>query len=184
MHLDSSLLHKFLPLWKLGNKIGKVPVENWRELTNSLQTLILADNALSTLPTNSFRSLALLETLDLRGNHLEQLDVDVFHDGPPRLSHLLLTDNQLSSIPYQQLSSLHMLRTLDLASNNIVNLDKPKHQVLGTLMSLDTLLLDHNQIRHLPSRSFQYFHIINRTNLNGNPLVTVEVNMPYNFQMQ
>ena len=184
MHLESSLLHKFLPKWKLGNKIGEVSVENWRGLTNSLQTLILADNALSTLPTNSFSSLPLLETLDLRRNHLEQLDVDVFHDGPPRLSHLLLTDNQLSSIPYQQLSSLHMLRTLDLASNNIVNLNKPKHQVVSTLMSLDTLRLDYNQIRHLPSRSFQHFHIINRTNLNGNPLITIEVNMPYNFHLQ
>jgi Leucine Rich Repeat. len=169
---------------ELGNKIGEVSVENWRGLTNSLQTLILADNAISTLPINSFSSLTFLKTLDLRRNHLEQLDVDVFHDGPPRLLHLLLTDNQLSSIPYQQLSSLHMLRTLDLASNNIVNLHKSEHQGLGTLMSLDTLHLDYNQIKHLPSRAFQYFHILNRTNLNGNPLITIEVNMLYNFQLQ
>lgn len=149
--------------------------ENWQGLESSLQTLILADNALSSFRTNTFGSLKLLETLDLRSNHLAELDVDVFHAALPRLSHLLLADNQLSSMPYQQLSSLRMLKMLDLASNNIVNLHDSVDQAAGTLMSVDTLRLDHNQIERLPSKAFQNFHSLNRTYLDGNPLTTIEV---------
>lgn len=180
--MEYSMFHRFLSIRKPGNKIGEVSPENWRGLESSLQTLILADNALSSLPTNTFSSLQLLETLDLRSNHLAELDMDVFHTALPRLSHLLLADNQLSSMPYQQLTSLRTLKTLDLASNNIVKLRDSEHQVQGSLMSVDTLRLDHNQIESLPSKAFQHFHILNRTYLDGNPLVTIEVNNPCAFQ--
>jgi Leucine-rich repeat (LRR) protein len=165
-----------------GNEIEEVAVENWRGLENSLRTLILAQNMLSSLPSDAFSSLPLLETLDLHSNHLAVLDVNVFRAGPPCLSHLLLADNQLSSVPYQQLTSLHMLRTLDLASNNIVRLRDPESQVSGVLMSLDTLRLDYNQIENLTSRSFQHFDVLNRTYLDGNPLVMIEVKLPCAFQ--
>lgn len=158
--------------------------EDWQGLESSLQKLILADNALSSLPTNTFSSLKLLETLDLHSNHLAELDMDVFHAALPRLSHLLLADNQLSSMPYQQLTSLRTLKMLDLASNNIVKLRDSEHQFLGTLMSVDTLRLDHNQIKSLPSKAFQNFHSLNRTYLDGNPLITIEVNNPYAFQQK
>jgi hypothetical protein len=162
--------------WNAGNEIGEVAPENWRGLENSLQTLILADNTLRSLPTEAFSSLLLLETLDLRSNHLADLDSDVFRSGPSRLSRLLMADNQLNNMPYQQLASLRMLKTLDLANNNIVRLHS-EHQASGAPLSLDTLNLDYNRIEILPSRAFQHFDILNRTSLDGNPLVTIEVKM-------
>jgi hypothetical protein len=161
-----------------GNQIGELAPEDWRGLEDSLQTLILADNALRSLPREAFSSLLLLETLDLCGNHLADLDSDVFRSGPPRLSRLLLADNQLHNVPYQQLASLRMLRTLDLENNNIVRLHGSEHQAPVTRLSLDTLNLDYNKIDILPSRAFQHFDIVNRTSLDGNPLVAIEVKLP------
>ena len=159
-------------LFLLGNDIWEVIPENWRGLENSLQTLILADNSLSSLAPDTFSSLLLLETLDLRGNHIAELDTDVFRAGPPRLSRLLLADNQINSVPYQQLSPLKGLRNLDLASNMITRLHNSGP---GPMMSLDTLRLENNQIEHLPTGAFQHFDILNRTYLDGNPLVAIEV---------
>lgn len=145
-------------------------------MENSLQTLILADNALRSLPAEAFSSLTLLEILDLRTNHLSELNLDVFRSGPSRLSRLLLADNQLNSVPYQQVGTLRTLKTLDLASNNIERLHS-EHQASGAPLSLDTLSLDFNKIELLPSRAFQHFDILNKTSLDGNPLVTIEVKM-------
>ncbi|XP_069668870.1 chaoptin isoform X2 [Periplaneta americana] len=169
-------LQKLRLLDLTGNEIWEVAPESWRGLENSLQTLILAENSLLNLPRDAFSSLPLLETLDLRGNHFSVLDVDVFRAGPPRLSRLLLADNQLSNVPYQQLSSLRMLRTLDLSSNRITRLhdSDTETQAASSLMSLDTLRLEYNQIEHLPSRAFQHFDILNRTYLDGNPLVSIQ----------
>ena len=157
--------------------------ENWRGLENSLQTLILADNSLSILSPDTFSSLLVLETLDLRGNHIAELDTDVFRAGPPRLTRLSLADNQLSSVPYQQLSPLKGLRTLDLASNMITRLHNTGADSPGSLMSLDTLRLEYNQIERLPTGAFQHFDILNRTYLDGNPLVAIEVRLLLKYKI-
>ena len=42
---------------------------------------------------------------------------------------------------------------------------------------LDCLRLDYNQIQYLPTESFKHFPVINRTYLNGNPIVYIEVSV-------
>ncbi|PSN49296.1 Chaoptin [Blattella germanica] len=156
-------LQKLRLLDLTGNDISEVSAENWRGLENSLQTLILSDNALSSLAPNTFSSLLVLETLDLRGNHIGHLETDLFRAGPPRLMRLILADNQLTSVPYQQLAPLKGLRTLDLGFNMIERLHNSGADSPGSIMSLDTLRLDYNQIEHLPTGAFQHFDILNRT---------------------
>nr|CAD7393869.1 unnamed protein product [Timema cristinae] len=159
-----------------GNRISEIFPENWRGLENSLQTLILTDNTLSSLPPDAFSNLPNLETLDMSGNDLLGFDPSTFHNGPTRLSSLYLTDNQLTSIPYQQVSALRLLRTLDLSGNMISHLHSAtsEPEQPGVQLSLDTLRLDYNQIQYLPPGSFQHFDILNRTFLDGNPLFMVE----------
>lgn len=55
-----------------------------------MQTLVLADNSISTLPLDAFSGLLVLETLDLHGNHLSVIDSGVFRDGMSRLSKVRL----------------------------------------------------------------------------------------------
>lgn len=121
-----------------------------------------------------------MDTLDLRGNNLHEIDPSVFRDGMGKLTKILLSDNQLTYIPYLALSFLKMLKFLDLSYNR-VNQMKPnlkpenKMQKLDVTLSLDELKLDYNQIDELESISFQYFDVVNKTWLDGNPLQVVEV---------
>ncbi|XP_015839467.1 chaoptin isoform X1 [Tribolium castaneum] len=164
-----------------GNNIARISPENWRGLENSLTTLILTDNYITHLPTDSFSGLPMVETIDLRGNNLKEIDPSVFRDGMGRLSNLILADNQLSAIPYQALSFLKSLRELDL-SHNKINTMQPAADVgvqnvnYNFLFNLDSLRLDYNQITMLRAASFQYFNVLNRTYLDGNPLSLVEEN--------
>lgn len=97
-----------------------------------------------------------------------------------KLSKIILADNQLSVIPYLALSPLKFLRYLDLSHNKIntmqlngeVNVQERKYDVV---LSLDELRLDFNQITQLEPISFNYFDVLNKTWLDGNHLMSVEV---------
>lgn len=160
-----------------GNQITHVAPENWRGLENSLQILRLGKNSIDKLPADAFIGLSYLELLDLHENCLKEIDPSVFRDGMAHLSHFYLNDNQLTNIPYAQLSSLKRLKELDLSYNRISKVLQPQMEteLRGLQMSLDILHLDYNQIEVLHTESFQHFYKVNKTFLNGNPLVYVEV---------
>ncbi|XP_028159952.1 chaoptin isoform X5 [Ostrinia furnacalis] len=149
-----------------GNEITDISSNDWS--LGTLQTLILADNSIANLPIDAFSSLLMLETLDLRGNHLASVDGGVFRDGMNRLNKLLLGDNQLTFIPYEEVSPLRQLRVLDL-SNNVIKQVPPVHET-PTRLSLDILKLDNNVITELHPGSFKNFQVLNSTSLDGNPI--------------
>lgn len=135
---------------------------------------------------DGFSGLPHLDTLDLSGNSLREIDPSVFRDGMGKLAHLIFTDNQLTAIPYLALAPLNTLRTLDLSSNLITAMKQPieagsanVHIELG--MSLDELRLDHNQIATLDTGDFEHFDILNATFLDGNPIASVEVSYKHSI---
>lgn len=164
-------------VYLLGNQISHIAADNWRGLENSLQILKMGRNSIDKLPADAFAGLAYLEYLDLRENSLKDIDPSVFRDGMAHLTQLYLNDNQLNSIPYNQLSSLKRMRVLDLSYNRISKMIHPQmeSEIRGVHMSLDVLRLDYNQIDSLHPGSFQHFQKVNRTYLNGNPIMTIEV---------
>ncbi|CAH1127122.1 unnamed protein product [Ceutorhynchus assimilis] len=172
-------LQKLRLLDLTGNDINKIFPDDWRGI-EGLEVLILAENSITHLPPDTFGGLKLIETIDLRGNNLREIDSSVFRDGMARLSYLLLGDNQLSTIPYQALQPLRTLKTLDLSYNRI-NKMSPSNEPgvninLNFQINLDTFRMDYNQIRVLETASFQYFNIVNKTYLDGNPLTEIEDN--------
>lgn len=122
----------------------------------------------------------MLDTIDLRGNNLREIDPNVFRDGMGRLAHLILADNQLTSIPYQALQPLRLLKTLDLGYNQINRMEPPAGPGtfvnLNFQLNLDVFKMEYNQLTVLEPASFQYFNVVNKTYLDGNPLSAVEVN--------
>lgn len=146
-----------------------------------MEILILAENSLNYIPSDSFSGLPYLETIDLRGNNLRELDPTVFRDGMGKLAYLLLGDNQLSTIPYQAMQPLRTLKTLDLSYNRINKMNpsaEPGVDInFNFQLNLDTLRLDYNQLSALEPVSFQYFNILNKTYLDGNPLTMLEVSL-------
>ncbi|XP_019875931.2 chaoptin isoform X2 [Aethina tumida] len=173
-------LQKLRLLDLTGNEINKILPEDWRGLEHSLEELILADNSITHLPIDSFSGLPMVETIDLRGNNLREIDPSVFRDGMKRLAHLLLSDNQLSAIPYQALQPLRTLKTLDLSYNRINKMepvtDTGAILTLNFQLNLDVFRLDYNLLTTLQPASFQYFNVVNKTYLDGNPLSSIEEN--------
>lgn len=153
--------------------------DSFRGLEESLQTLDLGENCISMLQSHSFSGLLILETLDLSGNSLFEIDPNVFVDGMPRLTKLLLTDNILSEIPYDALGPLKSLRTLDISHNVIWSLSGNETYDIkaNTKLNLDNLHLEYNHIEVLPPNSFKYFDTVNRTFFDGNPIHTLKVSL-------
>lgn len=60
-----------------GNDINKISPENWRGLESSLEVLILAENSITQIPIDAFGGLPMLDTIDLRGNNLRDIDPTV-----------------------------------------------------------------------------------------------------------
>lgn len=164
----------------LGNDIVKISRENWKGLENSLEKLILSDNSIITLRADSFSALPMLKTIDLSGNNLKEIDPSVFRDGMGKLVNLILSDNQLSAIPYQAVSPLKALKFLELSHNKIQKMQPAIEPGVENVnynfqLNLDRLELDYNQITVLEPLSFQYFNVLNKTYLDGNPLESIKV---------
>lgn len=129
---------------------------------------------------DAFSGLPQLDTLDLSGNNLRDIDPAVFRDGMGKLSHVYLHDNQLSVVPYQALQSLKLLKYLDL-SYNLINKMHPQidqhnpNQQFNYALSLDTLKLEYNRLTIIETEAFQYFDVLNKTYLDGNPLHQIQV---------
>ncbi|KAK7076213.1 hypothetical protein SK128_023565 [Halocaridina rubra] len=122
------------------------------------------------LPEGIFRSLENLRTLNLRGNNIHDISTRAFQGSSGHLAHLNLGNNLLSEIPFEAVSEVRGLQTLNLARNRITL----TFEVLFTgSLSMDTLVLDFNQIENLPPYAFQNFGNINRTSLRGNPLTHI-----------
>lgn len=150
--------------------------EHFKGLEDSLEKLILADNSLLYLPPDAFAGLPHLDSIDLTGNHLRDIDPSVFREGMGRLVHLILADNELKRIPYQALAPLTALRTLDLSYNQIERVEPTDvTQALNFKMRLNVLKLDYNEIGILIPAAFQNFDVVNITYLDGNILTAVQV---------
>nr|XP_022919332.1 chaoptin isoform X1 [Onthophagus taurus] len=176
-------LQKLRHLDLTGNEIIEIVADDWRGLEHSLEVLILADNDINYLPADAFSGLPLLDTIDLTGNNLREIDANVFRDGMGKLSKVLLGDNQLTSIPYQAVQTLKHLKYLDLSFNRINKMQPPidplsslTTQTFNYNLNLDVLDLDYNQIPVIESNGFQYFEVVNKTYLDGNPIDNLEEN--------
>ncbi|XP_045123906.1 chaoptin-like [Portunus trituberculatus] len=163
-------LRKLKTLDLTGNFISDLTLEDFQGYETSLQTLVLAENSLTLIPEGIFRTLDNLRTLNLRGNNILTINAQAFQGVSSQLAHINLANNLLPNIPFKAISSVPSLQTLNLARNRI----SLTFDVLYTgSLSMDTLVLDFNQIETLPPYSFQNFGTVNRTSLRGNPLTHI-----------
>lgn len=128
-----------LSLWKKG--LGVVPTWVWER--TELETLVLADNALSDL-SDRIGGLKKLRMLDLGHNKLSQLPVALGElDG--LTDFLYLHDNGLTALP-QSLRQLVKLRYLNLSNNAFETIP----EVVTYLVSLIELRVIDNRLTSIP----------------------------------
>ncbi|XP_013407048.2 protein slit-like [Lingula anatina] len=129
-----------------GNRLKYIAHGAFAELT-VLESLLLNDNVIEKLEPESMRNTSRLVTLEISGNFLRELHNDTFKYCT-NLQHLTLKRNPLVSIDDHAFSTIKHLKTLDLSACGL-----GRHNITNTfqnLSSLETLMLDNNEISDLP----------------------------------
>jgi len=126
-----------------------IPSDLFKNLRR-LNTLDLSQNSLEDLPGLWFSDLDGLKDLDLSYNELQRIQLQIFQ--LQSLKKLDLSHNQIRHINKMAFSSFSAsLEILDLSHNELTALQP---QLLGTMWSLSSLDLSNNYIQRLPSRVF------------------------------
>ncbi|CAM9630872.1 unnamed protein product [Ectocarpus sp. 12 AP-2014] len=113
----------------------------------TITTLSLHSNDLTTLPEGIFGDLTTLQTLSLHSNDLTTLPEGIF-ENTTALQSLLLSSNELTTLPEGIFGGLTALDTLYLHNNNLTTLPEG---VFGDLTTLTLLRLEENSLECLPS---------------------------------
>lgn len=99
------------------NKIQHIPTNFFKASTHTkLKDIRLSNNDLSSISSDTFKSLIGLETILLSNNRIKSVHSDSFND-LPNLSKVFLSDNLLSHISSRTFANLPSLTKLDLQNN-------------------------------------------------------------------
>jgi Leucine-rich repeat (LRR) protein len=153
-----------------GLQVQSVDSGAFDSLAADLNSLNLANNQLTILPTGVFGKLTALTVLRLDNNSLTSLPSGIFST-LSNLVTLKLDHNQLNSLPNELFSSLTKLSVLSLNNNQITSLSSG---IFSTLTSLTVLTLDHNKLTSLPIGVFSALSHLSSLNLNDNQLSAVD----------
>nr|XP_012235797.1 PREDICTED: protein toll-like isoform X1 [Linepithema humile]XP_012235798.1 PREDICTED: protein toll-like isoform X1 [Linepithema humile] len=140
-----TLLDEFSNLTKLDTVIltnnGLVTLpENLFRGSIRLTTIILSNNYLQTLPVNLFWDLEELTTLNLDSNHLEVLPDDIFSN-IKGLKYLILSNNRITSVPERLFKTLRRLEELNMERNHLKIISNYNFRYVR---NLKTIKLSHN----------------------------------------
>ena len=135
---------------------------------SNLNSLLMIDSGLETLPEDIFDGLTALHSLFIIGNDdLGALPENIF-DGLTGLTNLHVSGNAaLSELPEGIFDGLTSLGFLHLAENSLTTLPE---EIFDGLTSLQLLHLQNNQLTELPSGIFDGLGSLKYILLNGNSL--------------
>uniref|UniRef100_A0A1I7YZ89 Leucine-rich repeat-containing protein let-4 n=1 Tax=Steinernema glaseri TaxID=37863 RepID=A0A1I7YZ89_9BILA len=170
--LEGSLFKNMPSLIELnldGNKISKIDGVAFDEVKNSLQSLVLDNNALTEVPAEAIRNLDNLIALHLKNNQITKLDkLQIVN--MTSLSLLTLSDNQIASIEKNFVLNSPKITYVYLNNNNIGSLE------LGTLAQfseVQTLDLSYNHLAEVTTDMFRSLEHLQHLNLEGNSITDI-----------
>ncbi|XP_062430649.1 leucine-rich repeat-containing protein 66 [Rhea pennata] len=163
------------------NNIKTFLCTNGRNEEWMLKHLNLSNNLISELSFTTFRNLSALETLNLNGNALYTLTLEI-----PRAAHmseeyreayhllpalkvLSVERNNLNTIP-RGLGMLQSLQTVHLSSNDILQIDLNDFQ---NCSQLKNIYLQDNKVTKIHPDAFKDLHKLQVVDLRGNALTTL-----------
>ena len=152
LYLDSTNLHQFVAESFMGSmkfeelslkkskisEIVPVPKEYIQSssLTSLVQTISLAHNVITAIPTAAFCGFKKLATLDLESNAISSINNSSFC-GLGSLTCLILSMNKITQLPPNAFECVPMLRTLTLSDNSLMKLDIDWFMSVPSLTHLD-----------------------------------------------
>uniref|UniRef100_A0A8C2TEJ9 Leucine rich repeat containing 66 n=1 Tax=Coturnix japonica TaxID=93934 RepID=A0A8C2TEJ9_COTJA len=156
-----------------------------------LKHLNLSNNLMSEVSITAFRSLPMLETLNLNGNSISTLTLDPptpktcgeIHHFLPALKVLSAEGNNLHAVP-TGLGLLQSLQTVHLAFNDILQIDQNDFH---NCSQLKHIYLQNNKIANIHLAAFKDLNKLQVVDLRENPLATILPHLLINmniFQLQ
>ncbi|CAL7943921.1 unnamed protein product [Xylocopa violacea] len=133
----------------------------------------LSDNSLTAVSAGTFRTLAGLVRLSLRGNEISAVHEDAFR-GLDRLEFLDLSDNRLADLPDSALTPLYSLQKLDLSGNQLQVLGARWFESLDRLRELD---VSRNGLARAAAGTLQPLPGLSILKLSENPLKEKDVSL-------
>uniref|UniRef100_A0A8B9B8V8 Leucine rich repeat containing 66 n=1 Tax=Anser brachyrhynchus TaxID=132585 RepID=A0A8B9B8V8_9AVES len=161
------------------NNITTLLCANGRSEDWMLKHLNLSNNLISELSVTAFRNLPVLETLNLNGNSINTLTLDIptaacasetygkVHHFLPALKVLSAERNHLDAVPRGLLQSLQSVR---LSFNGILRIDLNDFQ---NCSQLKTIYLRNNKITTIHPDAFQGLNNLQVVDLRENALKTI-----------
>ena len=180
--LFSPSVHSNLAVLKLSdNVIEAMPIFDG---FNSLKTLDVSNNLLQNLNLGNLDS---LENLDVSYNNLNEMPV--LTNTLATLKVLKIAGNNITTIPINYFMKTPAIEELNLKLNHIreINLEYLPHlislnlfsngirempRIADTLNSLETMVLDSNEISQIPDGYFNNVPSLQKLIMSDNPLVT------------
>ncbi|XP_050566654.1 leucine-rich repeat-containing protein 66 [Cygnus atratus] len=163
------------------NNITTLLCANGRNEDWMLKHLNLSNNLISELSITAFRNLPALETLNLNGNSINTLTLDLptaahasemygkVHHFLPALKVLSAEKNYLDAVP-RGLGLLQSLQSVRLSFNGILRIDLNDFQ---NCSQLKTIYLQNNKITTIHPDAFQGLNNLQVVDLRDNALTTV-----------
>ncbi|XP_006019095.3 leucine-rich repeat-containing protein 66 isoform X1 [Alligator sinensis] len=165
------------------NTISVLLWSNWRNEEWNIKHLNLSNNLISEFHLDSFRNLPFLETLNLNGNviHYVVLDICKSEDWSekhrkvytygllPFLKVLAIERNNLSAIP-RGLGMLQSLRSVHLSSNEILQIEQNDFH---NCSQLKNIYLQNNKITKIHPDAFKNLKKLQVLDLSNNVMTTI-----------
>nr|XP_014347166.1 PREDICTED: leucine-rich repeat-containing protein 26 [Latimeria chalumnae] len=136
-----------------------------RNLSPNTSRILLAENIITVLNSNSFLNQQLLQELNLRNNLIFYIHSMAFKS-LTNLTTLDLSGNQLTFISAETFSFLLALHTLNLGNNKIKSIEKG---ALEKSVTLETLFLHNNSLNCLTVSILEALPSLHSVRLDGNP---------------
>ncbi|XP_072191810.1 leucine-rich repeat-containing protein 66 [Excalfactoria chinensis] len=159
------------------NNIKTFPCSTGRNEDWMLKHLNLSNNLISEISITAFRSLPVLETLNLNGNSISTLTLDPptpetlgeIHHFLPALKVLSAKRNNLHAVP-TGLGLLQSLQTVHLSFNGILQIDRNDFH---NCSQLKNIYLQNNKIANIHPAAFKDLNKLQVVDLRENPLATI-----------
>lgn len=160
----------------INNKISRLDRFVFSGLERSLWQLILRNNRLTSVPTESLKTLKKLKHLDLSSNSITKISPWDFNGIDANLKQLDLARNTIDAIAEGTFQKLEKCEKLDLSSNYISQF---QGEVFAKTSKLTELNLANNILTSIPFAALSSLAHLNLLNLKGNRIAqTFDVIFP------
>jgi len=178
-YIPESIFRKFPYLEYLNvNGVGLKflhPVAN----ASNIEVILANNNQIAKLDANTFSVATELETLSLRKNHIEDVDVNAFFM-LGNLRELYLSDNRLISLHMDTFAPLISLEIISLSGNQLQTIDLELFH--ANLQLIEVLLYD-NKMTAIHPQAFSNLDSLFNLELHGNLCVDKDIRLDDgNFQ--